>query len=181
MSKNKKILLGVTGSIAAYKSADIIRRLSELGYKLSVIMSKEAEQFITPLTLGSLCGEKVHQDLFDDDSWRMSHISLAKEADVFLIAPATANIIGKIANGLADDLITCTAMATQAKIIIAPAMNDQMFKNKIVQENLKKLKSLGMNFVLPIEGKLACGSFGEGHLAEVEDIVNAVVRLAGSH
>lgn len=177
MSKKKKILLGITGSIAAYKSAELIRRLTERGYQLSVVMTKEAERFITPLTLGSLCGEKVYQDMFDDDAWRMSHISLAQEADIFLIAPATAHTIGKIASGLADDLITCTAMATQAKIILAPAMNDQMFKNKIVQENLKKLKALGMAFVLPIEGKLACGSFGEGHLADVEDIVKAVIHL----
>lgn len=177
MSKNKKILLGVTGSIAAYKSAEIIRRLSELGYKLSVVMSKEAERFITPLTLGSLCGEKVYRDLFDDDAWRMRHISLAKETDIFLIAPATAHVVGKMANGLADDLITCIAMATKSQIIIAPAMNDQMFKNKIVQGNIKKLKDLGMIFVSPIEGKLACGIFGEGHLAEVDDIVKAVTRL----
>ena len=174
MSKNKKILLGVTGSIAAYKSADLIRRLIELGHRVTVMMSQEAEKFITPLTLGSLCGGKVHRDLFDEDAWRMSHIFLAKETDIFLIAPATANVIGKIANGLADDLITCTAMATSAKIIIAPAMNDQMFKNEVVQENVRKLKSLGINFVLPVEGKLACGSFGEGHLADVEDIVKAV-------
>ena len=177
MSKNKKILLGVTGSIAAYKSAEIIRLLLELEYRVSVVMSREAEKFITPLTLGSLCGEKVYRDMFDEDAWRMNHISLAQETDIFLIAPATAHVIGKLAGGLCDDLITCTAMATRAKIIIAPAMNDQMFKNKIVQENLKKLKAMGMDFVLPIAGKLACGSFGEGHLADVEEIVKAVRRL----
>ena len=175
MVKDKKILLGVTGSIAAYKAADIIRRLKEKGYAVSVVMTQEAEKFITPLTLGSLCGEKVYQDMFEDDqSWSMRHITLAREVDVFLIAPTTANVIGKIANGLADDLVTSTAMATKAKIIMAPAMNEGMYRNKIVQGNIKKLRELGVQFVEPIQGSLACGTFGEGHLAEIEDILKAV-------
>ena len=174
MSKDKKILLGVTGSIAAYKAADLIRRLKEESCFVSVVMTREAQKFITPLTLGSLCGQKVFQDMFDEESWRMNHIALAKEIDLFLIAPATANVIGKIACGLADDLLTTTALATKAKIVIAPAMNDEMFKNKIVQENIKKLKNLGVIFVPPVRGNLACGTFGEGHLAEIEDIVKTV-------
>ncbi len=174
MSRDKKILLGVTGSIAAYKAAELIRRLKEESYLVSVVMTREAGRFITPLTLRSLCGQKVFQDMFDEESWRMNHISLAKEIDLFLIAPATANVIGKIACGLAEDLLTTIALATKAKIIIAPAMNDEMFKNKIVQENIKKLKNLGIIFVPPIKGNLACGTYGEGHLAEIEDIVKTV-------
>ena len=177
MSKNKKILLGVTGSIAAYKSADIIRRLCERGHKVSVIMTLEAQRFITPLTLGTLCGEKVHVDMFDDSSWQMNHIALAKAADVFLIAPATANIISKIATGIADDLICSTALVTSASMVIAPAMNEQMYKNKILQGNIKKLKELGFIFIDPVEGNLACGVHGEGHLAEVDDIVSIVSDL----
>ena len=175
MSKGKKILLGVTGSIAAYKSADLIRRLRELGHKVSVTMTQEAEQFITPLTLACLSGEKINRNLFEDDqSWSMSHIALSQDADILLIAPATANIIGKIACGIADDVLTCTALATQAKIVIVPAMNEGMFKNQIVQANIQKLKDIGVLFVNPIVGKLACNIVGEGHIAEIEDIVKAV-------
>ena len=176
--KQKRIILGVTGSVAAYKSADILRRLIDKGHKVSVVMTKEAEKFITPLTLSSLCGEAVYRDMFDENSpsWKMPHIELAKEADLLLIAPATANIISKIACGLADDLLTCIALGTKAKILIAPAMNTEMFKNKIFQENCKKLKSYGAAFIDPVEGKLACGIYGEGHLADVEDIIRAADR-----
>ena len=171
-------MLGVTASIAAYKSADIIRRLQEKNFKVSVVMTKEAEKFITALTLGTLAGEKVHCEMFDelDRSWQMSHITLAQEVDIFLIAPATANIIGKIAHGLADDLLTCTALATKAPILIAPAMNDDMYNNKIVQDNISKLKKTGVHFIEPVKGRLACGVTGDGHLADVDDIVKAVMR-----
>lgn len=172
--------MGVTGSIAAYKSADIVRRLQDEGFRVSVVMTREAEKFITALTLRSLSGEKVHREMFDDDdqSWQMSHIALAQEADVFLIAPATANVIGKIANGIADDLLTCIAMATKSPILIAPAMNDNMYNNPIVQGNISKLKKIGLQFVDPVKGKLACGTTGDGHLAGVEEIVKAAIRLA---
>ncbi len=178
--KPKRIVLGVTGSIAAYKAGDIIRRLQDQGCRVSVIMTKEAEKFITSLTLAALTGEKVYSDMFDEnnDAWVMSHIALAREADVFLIAPATANVIGKLSCGLADDLLTCTALATNAPIVVAPAMNDEMFNNTIVQANCKKLKENGFHLVNPVKGKLACGVVGDGHLADVEDIVDAVVRLA---
>lgn len=179
MAKAKKIILGVTGSIAAYKSADIVRRLCEKGFKVSVAMTKDAERFITPLTLSSLAGEEVYQEMFEGDAWKMPHIALAQEADVLLIAPATAAIIGKLAHGIADNLLTCIALATRAPIVIAPAMNTEMYKNKIVQENCAQLKKLGVQFVDPVEGKLACGTVGEGHLAEVDTIVDAVVRAAG--
>ena len=180
MAKNKRIILGVTGSIAAYKAAEIIRRLKEKGLRVSVIMTKEAEYFITPLTLSSLSGEKVYRGLVDSEdivSGRMPHIELAKEAEAILIAPATANIIGKLAGGLADDLLTCVCLAAQAPVLIAPAMNVEMYKNKIVQENCGKLKKLDWTFIDPVKGSLACGDFGEGHLAEVEDIVKAVERI----
>lgn len=180
MVKNKKIILGVTGSIAAYKSGDIIRRLREKGFDVSVVLTQEAERFITPLTLKSLSGNPIHRDMFDaaDDSWEMGHIALGQQAAVLLIAPATANIIGKIACGLADDLLSCLALATKAKILIAPAMNDQMYSNGIVQENLAKLKKFGIQIIDPVTGELACGTFGLGHLAEIDDIVNAVVQAA---
>ena len=179
MSKTREIVLGVTGSIAAYKACDILRRLQERGCHVSIVMTQGAEQFITPLTLASLAGEKVYQSTFeknDSDSWQMHHIALAQKAEIILIAPATANIIAKIANGIADDLLTCTVLATKAKIFIAPAMNDEMYHNKIVQNNIDKLKKHGVEFIAPVKGKLACGTIGEGHLADVEDIVKVIMR-----
>ena len=178
MAKSKKIILGVTGSIAAYKAGDIIRRLQDEGIAVKVVMTKEAEKFITPLTLESLCRDKVYRNLFDDEeAWRMDHIQVAQDVDMILIAPATANIIGKLAHGIADDLLTCMAIATKAKIVIAPAMNIEMYRNKIVQENIAKLKRHGISFVEPVEGKLACGTVGIGHLADVDDITKTVLRI----
>ena len=174
-SESKKVVLGVTGSIAAYKSADIVQSLKKLGFRVSVVMSKSAERFITPLTFSSLSGEETY---CEENTIRfMAHIELAKEATVFLIAPATANIIGKLAAGLADSLITSIALATKAPIIIAPAMNTAMYQNKIVQQNCEKLKENGFIFVNPIKGELACGDVGEGHIAEVFDIVEEVVKI----
>ncbi len=179
MSKSKRILLGVCGSIAAYKAADIIRRFQDKDYQVSVIMTKEAEKFITPLTLGSLSGEKVYQDMFDvsQEAWAMTHIKLTRETAAFLVAPATANIIAKLANGLADDLITCTALVARMPLLIAPAMNEEMFHHPVVQENLSKLKKIGAHLIEPIKGRLACGIDGDGHLAEVDDIVKATLKL----
>ncbi|HLF18913.1 MAG TPA: flavoprotein [Candidatus Omnitrophota bacterium] len=178
MNNPKRVILGVTGSIAAYKSADIARRLIEKGLKVSVVMTKEAEYFITPLTLSSLIGEEVYRGTFDSSSngWAMPHIQLAKKADVLLIAPATANIIAKLAHGFADDLLTCVALGAKAPILIAPAMNTEMYKNKFVQNNCAVLKKHGVAFIDPTKGKLACGDTGEGHIADEEDIVRAVLR-----
>ncbi len=179
MSNTKKrVLLGVTGSIAAYKSAEIIRRLLEEKCSVAVVMTKEAEEFVTPLTLGSLAGEKVYRDWFveRESLWQMPHIKLAREADCLLIAPATAHFIGKLASGLADDLLSCTILVAQSPIYIAPAMNTNMFENKIVQENCQKLKKAGMHFINPVKGQLACGMTGDGHLAEVEEIVRIVCK-----
>ena len=145
---------------------------------MSVVMTEEAKHFITPTTLSALAGEKVYGEMFEknDDSWQMPHIRLAQEADILLVAPATAAIIGKLACGIADNLLTCIALATRARIFIAPAMNTEMYQNKIVQENCAKLKALGVHFIDPVEGKLACGTTGEGHIADVDTIVDAVMR-----
>ena len=174
--KTTQVVLGVCGSIAAYKAGDIIRRLQDNHCEVTVMMTKEAEEFITPLTLSSLSGKNVYRDMFDRDSWRMAHIELATVADIVLIAPATANVIGKIANGLADDLLTTFVITTRAPIFLAPAMNDEMYANAIVQENCTRLKKHGFKFIEPVIGKLACGTVGVGHLAEVEQIKKAVIK-----
>jgi phosphopantothenoylcysteine synthetase/decarboxylase len=177
--KNKKIILGVTGSIAAYRSADIARALLEKGLKVSVVMTKEAEHFITPLTLSALIGEDVYGEMFGKESreaWKMPHIQLAEEAGLLLIAPATANIIAKLAHGFADDLLSCIAVCTKAPILIAPAMNTQMYRNRFVQNNCDILRKAGVGFIAPQEGKLACGVTGEGHIADEQTIIKAVLR-----
>ncbi len=178
MGEKKRIILGVTGSIAAYKSADLTRGLIEKGLRVSVVLTKKAEHFITPLTLASLSGEKVFRGMIDqeNDSWQMPHIELAKNADLLLIAPATANVIAKIAHGLADDLLTCVTLATKAPVLLAPAMNTEMFHNSIVEDNCERLQKNGMTFIKPVEGKLACGVFGDGHIAEEETIINSVLE-----
>lgn len=178
-SKPKHVVLGVTGSIAAYKAADLVRRLQEAGFRISVIMTACAEKFITPLTLASLSGRRVFREMFDEEGadWQIDHVSLADDADCLLIAPATANVISKIACGIADDLLTCTVLATRAPVVIAPAMNDGMYGNKILQENIAKLMKHGVKFIDPIDGKLACGRKGKGHLAGVEEIVKAVKKI----
>lgn len=177
--KNKNIVLGVTGSIAAYKSCDIIRRLKDNGARVEVIMTKDAEEFITPLSLQTLSGSKVHRGMFDltAEEYNVEHVSLADKADAILIAPATANIIGKVANGLCDDLLSCVIMATQAPVVFAPAMNDGMYNNKILQDNIAKLKNTGYKFIGPVKGKLANGKVGIGHLAEIDTIVQEVAKI----
>ena len=174
--KTKHIVLGVCGSIAAYKAGDIIRRLQDKHCEVTVIMTREAAEFITSLTLATLSGRDVHSEMFDKGSWRMAHIELARSADAVLIAPATANLIGKLANGLADDLLTTFVMSSSAPVFIAPAMNDQMYANAIVRDNCAKLKKFGFKFIEPLKGQLACGVVGIGHLAEVDDIIKAVLN-----
>jgi len=173
--KNKQVVLGVCGSIAAYKAGDIIRRLQDNHCDVSVIMTREAAEFITPLTLSSLSGKAVHGDMFEKNTWDMAHIELARRAEAILIAPATANIIGKLAGGLADDLLTTFVISSRAPVFIAPAMNDEMYANAIVKDNCNKLKKHGFKFIEPVKGKLACGTVGIGHLAEVADIVKEVL------
>lgn len=177
VTKAKHVVLGVSGSVAAYKAGDIIRRLRDQSCAVTVIMTKEAERFVMPLTFAALSGNDVYSDMFEGQAWRMAHIELAKSADAVLIAPATANIIAKLANGFADDLLSTFVMATTAPVLVAPAMNDEMYANAIVQENCVKLKKHGVKFIEPIKGKLACGVVGVGHLAEIDDIVKAVLKV----
>jgi phosphopantothenoylcysteine decarboxylase/phosphopantothenate--cysteine ligase len=175
MKTKGNIILGVTASIAIYKACDILRRLKAEGFSVSVVMTGEAEELIRPIVFQSLSGNKVYRGLFDEaDSWEIEHVSLAQKADLVLIAPATANIIAKIACGICDDLLTCVVCATKAPVLIAPAMNENMYKNRIVQGNINKLKSCGYKFVGPREGRLACGREGIGCLAEVDAIIKEV-------
>jgi len=177
-SKKKTIILGVSGSIASYKAADIISGLKKKGCEVFVIMTGEAIKFIAPLTLQTLSGNKVYCDMFEiPEEWDTKHISLAKRADLILIAPATANIIGKLASGICDDMLTCTVFASEAKVLIAPAMNDVMYKQKILQENIKKLKTIGYKFIGPKVGKLACGYEAIGCLADVDDIIKEAEKI----
>lgn len=169
--KNKSVLLGVTGGVAAYKTLDVIRRLREEGASVNVISTKTAGHFVTPLSLEIASGTKVYTDLFSNP---LSHITLPSQADTFLVAPATANSIGKFANGIADDLLSTCMLAFLGKVIIAPSMNWRMYENPVVQENLQKLASRGFIQVGPEKGSLACGEEGWGRLADVHDIVEAV-------
>lgn len=174
----KNIILGVTASIAIYKSCELIRQLRECGFTVTVVLTREAEELIKPIIFQSLSGNRVYRGgIFDEqDTWEVEHISLGEKADLILIAPATANIIAKIANGICDDLLTCTVCASKAKVLIAPAMNENMYNNKITQENIAKLKKLGYIFVGPKVGKLVCGDVGIGCLAEVETIIKEVKK-----
>lgn len=168
-------MVGVTGGIAAYKGADLVSQLVKRGAEVHVIMTASAQQFITPLTLQTLSKNQVITDMFaEPKAWEVQHISLADKADLMLIVPATANIIGKIANGIADDMLTTTVMATNAPVLIAPAMNVHMYENPIVQANIKKLASLGYSFIEPDEGLLACGYQGKGRLAGLENMLAAI-------
>ncbi|HHW71176.1 MAG TPA: bifunctional phosphopantothenoylcysteine decarboxylase/phosphopantothenate--cysteine ligase CoaBC [Clostridiales bacterium] len=173
---NKNIVLGITGGIAAYKAADIVSKLKKEGAQIKVVMTKNALNFINPLTLETLSGNPVYYDTFEHrlNAWEIDHISLAKWADVMLIAPATANIISKARCGIADDLLSTTIMATTSKVIFAPAMNTNMLHNPIVQSNIAYLKDLGYEFISSESGILACGDFGDGKLAKVDDIVKYV-------
>lgn len=172
MFKNKNILIGVTGGISAYKVCDIISSLKHRGANINVIMTRNATKFITPLTLETLSKNKVYVEMFDDEySEEVKHISLAKKADIVLIAPCSANVLGKLANGIADDMLTTTVIATKAKVVIAPAMNDNMYSNPIVLDNIEKLKRFGYEFIEPDTGNLACGYVGKGKLAKKETII----------
>lgn len=167
MTENKTIVIGVTGGIAAYKALDIISSLKKKNIEVHVIMTKSATEFISPLCFQALSQNMVIVDMFEEPrSWEIQHISLAKKADLMLIVPATANIIGKVANGIADDMLSTTIMATKAPVIFAPAMNTNMYNNPIVQDNIKKLKDFGYIFINPSKGRLACGDVGEGKLAD---------------
>ena len=171
----KNVVLGVTGGIAAYKAAQLASDLVKSGANVDVIMTENACEFITPATFRTITKNPVTTNTFSEPKiYEINHISLAHKADVFLIAPATANIIGKIASGIADDMLSTTVMATKAPVIIAPAMNCDMYENPIVQGNIDKLKGLGYHFIEPKESMLACGVLGKGALADVDDIVETI-------
>ncbi len=179
MAKPREIVLGVTGSVAIYKACEITRRLKERSCNVTVVMTAEAREFIRPILFQSLSGNKVYTDMFErPGEWEIEHVSLAQKADCVLIAPATANIIGKIASGICDDLLTCVVCATKAPVLICPAMNENMYTNRIVAGNCRRLGSLGYRFVEPKKGNLACGKIGVGCLAEVDIIVRETLRLA---
>lgn len=169
-----KILLGVSGSIAAYKAADIINRLKG-DHQINVVMTESATEFITPMTLQTLSQNKVFVSTFDADEANVSHIDLARAADIVLIAPATANIISKIRFGICDDLLsTICVVSGPDKIVLAPAMNTHMYENPIIQENIEYLKNMGTQVIEPRSSLLACNDFGKGALATVETIVEFV-------
>ena len=175
MLKGKKILLGVTGSIAAYKAAEILSLLKKKGADVLVIMTESATKFVQPLTFSTLSEHSTVGNLFSsNDKIKITHVSLAQWADLILIAPATANIIAKIAQGIADDMLTTTVLASKARVVFAPAMNKNMIANPIYQENVKKLSALGYEFIDSEYGPLACGEIGEGRLADIRDIVDKV-------
>lgn len=175
MSK-KSVVLGVSGGIAVYKALDVVSRLKKADIDVDVIMTKSATEFVTPLSFQSLSQNKVIVDMFDEPKyWEIQHISLAKKADLMVIVPATANIIGKVANGIADDMLSTTIMATKARVIFAPAMNTNMYENPIVQDNIQKLKNFGYGFIEPSSGRLACGDTGRGKLEDTEIIVEHIL------
>lgn len=172
----KNVVLGVSGGIAVYKALEITSLLIKKDINVNVIMTENATKFVTPLSFQSLSQNVVSCDTFQEPKvWEIQHISLAEKADVLLVAPATANIIGKVANGIADDMLSTTIMATKAKVIFAPAMNTNMYENPILQDNIRKLKSFGYEFIEPAEGRLACGAIGKGKLEKPEIIVDKVL------
>ena len=176
MLSNKTIIVGVTGGIAAYKACDVVSKLKKLNANIHVIMTESACEFVQPMTFQTLSNNFVINAMFKEPkTWEVEHIELAKKADAFLIVPATANFIGKLAAGIADDMLTTTVMATRAPVIIAPAMNTNMYTNRIVQANMDKLGDLGYRFIDPASGRLACGDIGAGKLADVDDILAFIV------
>jgi phosphopantothenoylcysteine decarboxylase len=180
MSKTKNIVLGVTGSIAAYRAVDLASQLVKLGCSVHVVMTADAQRFITPLPFKTLSRHPVVTDLYDEEAgWKPTHIKLADEADLLLIAPATANNIAKLAHGIADDALTCIALALnpQAKILIAPAMNGKMWLHPATQENVKTLQRRGAEFIGPEKGLLSCGYEGLGRLWPVEQVAKRAMKL----
>ncbi|MDE1693504.1 phosphopantothenoylcysteine decarboxylase [Streptococcus suis] len=174
------ITLAVTGSISAYKAADLTSQLTKLGHQVTVLMSRSAMDFITPLTLQSLSKNLVHTDvMIEENPALIKHIDIAKETDLFLVAPASANTIAKLANGMADNIITATALALPigTKKLLAPAMNTNMYLNPATQKNIKTLMEYGFEAIKPREALLACGDFGTGALAEIDVILNKVTEV----
>lgn len=177
MLEGKCVVLGITGSIAAYKIASLASALKKLGADVEVIMTRNATNFINPITFETLTGHKCLVDTFDRNfEFNVEHVSIAKKADVFMVAPASANVIGKIANGICDDMLTTTFMACRCPKIISPAMNTAMYENAILQDNLAKLESYGMNVIKPASGYLACGDVGAGKMPEPEVLLDYILQ-----
>ena len=175
---SKCVVIGVTGGIAVYKALDVISALRKKDIEVHVIMTESASKFVNPLTFQSISQNMVVTDMFaEPKAWEIQHISLAQKADLMLIAPATANVIGKISNGIADDMLSTTVMATKAKVLIAPAMNTNMYQHPLNQRNLNTLKSIGYQEIEPRESLLACGDFGKGALADTQIIIDQTVQL----
>ena len=169
--RGKSVILGVAGSIAAYKSCDIISGLIKSGVDVDVVMTRYAKKFITPLTLRTISGREVYTDMFKERSYQPGHIQLADRADLIVIAPASADVIAKITCGIADDLLTSVVLAANKPIILAPAMNEGMYNNRVTQDNIKKLKARGFILVAPEKGRLASGAIGIGRLADTLTII----------
>lgn len=177
MKDKKCVVVGVSGGVAVYKALDVISRLRKNNIEVHVIMTKSATEFVTPLSFQSLSQNMVIEDMFaEPKAWEIQHISLAKKADLMLIVPATANIIGKVANGIADDMLSTTIMATKAPVVFCPAMNTNMYENPIVQKNINLLKEFGYEFIEPSSGRLACGDEGKGKLQDTQIIAEETLR-----
>lgn len=178
MERRKTVVVGVTGGIAVYKIAELVSRLTKEGIDVHVIMTANATKFVTPLTFRTLSGNPVLTDTFEENSsWRVQHIGVAEAADLLVISPATANIIAKMAHGLADDLLSTVVLATKAPVLVVPAMNTYMFNNRVVQDNIVRLREYGIYVIEPAEGELACGVTGKGRLPEVEVIYEKIMDL----
>jgi len=176
--KNKRIIIGVTGGIAAYKSADLVRRLRENGAEVRVVMTRAAREFITPLTMQALSGKPVHTELLDPGAEAaMGHIELARWADVILVAPASANFLARLAHGMADDLLATLCLAAPVPILVAPAMNRQMWLNPATQENARLLQTRGIGLLGPAEGSQACGDIGPGRMVEPAELIGSLQKL----
>ena len=176
--KNKNIIVGISGSIAAYKSAEIIRLLIKEKATVIPVMTKNAAEFITPLTIQTLSKNRVYVDMFASNfDWEIEHISIAKKSDLFLIAPATANVIAKIASGIADDSLTTLVLSVSCPVVICPAMNSEMYKNPVTQKNISYLKKLGYYFIGPEKGELACGDDEIGRMSEPVKIISEIKKI----
>jgi len=179
-AEQKTVVVGVTGGIAAYKTCELVRELVKRDRRVKVVMTEAATRFVSPLTFRTLSGEPVAVSLWaDEPDAKVHHVSLAEEADVMVIAPCTANVIAKIAHGRADDMLTTTALATEAPLVIAPAMNVHMWRKEVTQRNVAALVARGAVIVEPARGELACGDVGEGRLGDLDAIVRAVAQAIG--
>lgn len=177
---NREIVLGVSGSIAAYKAPELVRLLRAKGANVSCILTENGARFVTALTLQTLSCNQVYSGMFDPFVWDIEHISLAKKADIIVVAPATADVIARFASGRADDLLSSTVLAADAPVLICPAMNDKMWDHPATRENVARLKRFGYHFVAPETGELACGTVGTGRLAPLPAIVEAIEKIVAA-